>query len=140
MAYDNNNIFAKILRGEIPAIKLYEDEQTLSFMDIMPQVEGHCLVIPKVAAETIFDLPPGYGDACVATVQKVGTALKQAFSTDGIVIYQLNGADAGQTVPHLHFHLLPTSLGTLMGGRRHASEMADAEQLKIVAQKIIAAM
>ena len=140
MAYDENNIFAKILRDEIPAIKLYEDEHTLSFMDIMPQAEGHCLVIPKVAAETIFDLPSGYGDACIATVQKVGTALKKAFATNGVVIYQLNGTDAGQTVPHLHFHLLPTSLGSLMSGRRHASEMADPEQLKVIADKIVAAL
>ncbi len=139
MAYDDQNVFAKILRGELPAIKVYEDEKTLSFMDIMPQAEGHTLVIPKVAAETLFELPDEYAEACLKTVKTVGTALKKAFNTGGIVIYQLNGTDAGQTVPHLHFHLLPSSLSAL-ANRRHGTDMADSEQLKALAERIKAAL
>ncbi len=139
MAYDNQNIFAKILREEMPCIKVYEDEHTLAFMDIMPQVEGHTLVIPKVEAETLFELPDDYATACLQTLKKVGNALKKAFSTEGIVMFQLSGAEAGQTVPHLHFHLLPTSLGVIRS-TQHAATMADAEKLQKIADRIIAAL
>ncbi|RLU01986.1 HIT family protein [Ketobacter sp.] len=139
MAYDNQNIFAKILRGELPCIKVYEDELTLAFMDIMPQADGHTLVIPKVAAETLFELPATHYEACFATLQKVGNALKKAFSTEGIMMFQLSGADAGQTVPHLHFHLVPTSIHTLRT-RKHAAEMADQAVLQGFAERIIAAL
>ena len=139
MAYDNQNIFAKILRGEIPSIKVYEDELTLAFMDIMPQADGHTLVIPKVEAETLFELPATHYEACFATLQKVGNALKKAFSTEGIMMFQLSGADAGQTVPHLHFHLVPTSIHTLRT-REHAAVMADQAVLQGFAERIIAAL
>lgn len=139
MAYDNQNIFAKILRGEIPCIKVYEDEHTLAFMDIMPQSEGHTLVIPKIEAETLFELPASHYEACFHTVKKVGNALKKAFSTEGIMMFQLSGADAGQTVPHLHFHLLPTSIHTLRTST-HAAKMADQALLQGFADRIIAAM
>ena len=139
MAYDNQNIFAKILRGELPCIKVYEDEHTLAFMDIMPQADGHTLVIPKIAAETLFELPQSHYDACFKTMQKVGVALKKAFSTEGIMMFQLSGADAGQTVPHLHFHLVPTSIHTLRT-RQHAAEMADQAVLQGFAERIIAAL
>ena len=139
MAYDNQNIFAKILRGEIPSIKVYEDELTLAFMDIMPQADGHTLVIPKVEAETLFELPATHYEACFATMQKVGNALKKAFSTEGIMMFQLSGADAGQTVPHLHFHLVPTSIRTLRT-REHAATMADQAVLQGFAERIIAAL
>jgi histidine triad (HIT) family protein len=139
MGYDNQNIFAKILRQELPCIKVYEDELTLAFMDIMPQSDGHTLVIPKVEAETLFDLPEDYYHACFNTVKKVGNALKKAFDTQGIMMFQLSGADAGQTVPHLHFHLLPTSIHTLRTST-HAAKMADQALLQGFAERIIAAL
>lgn len=139
MNYDNQNIFARILRGELPCIKVYEDDKTLSFMDIMPQSDGHTLVIPKVEAVTLFDLPEEYYDACFKTVKKVGTALKKAFSTEGIMMFQLSGEQAGQTVPHLHFHLLPTSIVTLRT-KKHAASMESQEKLQGFAERIIAAM
>lgn len=139
MAYDNQNIFAKILRAEMPSIKVYEDDKTLAFMDIMPQVDGHTLVIPKVEAETLFELPDEYATACLQTLKKVGNALKKAFNTEGIVMFQLSGAEAGQTIPHLHFHLLPSSLG-VMRSSSHATTMADTEKLQKFADRIIAAI
>ena len=139
MAYDDQNIFAKILRGELPAIKVYEDEHTLAFMDIMPQADGHTLVIPKVPVETVFELPESHYQACFSTIKKVGNALKKAFATEGVVMFQLNGSAAGQTVPHLHFHLLPSSLGDLRRSK-HAAEMADSAQLQAFADRVIAAL
>lgn len=139
MAYDNQNIFAKILRGELPCIKVYEDELTLAFMDIMPQSDGHTLVIPKVAAETLFELPASHYEACFKTLQKVGNALKKAFATEGVMMFQLSGAEAGQTVPHLHFHLLPTSIHTLRTST-HAATMGDQAKLQGFADRIIAAL
>src|SRR3954464_9870376 len=103
MAYDPNNIFAKILRGDIPCVKIYEDDRTLSFMDVMPQAEGHTLVIPKEPAENIFELSPEAAAALIATTQKVGRAVKKATNAPGIVLTMLNGAPAGQTVFHAHF-------------------------------------
>lgn len=139
MAYDNNNVFAKILRGELPCHKVYEDDHSLAFMDIMPQADGHTLVIPKLAAETIFDLNPAQLGSLMATTQTVAAAVKQAFEAPGIVLFQLNGAAAGQTVPHLHFHLLPSSLGALMQ-RAHAAQMEDPQKLAGFAQRIRAAL
>jgi histidine triad (HIT) family protein len=137
MAYDDQNIFAKILRGEIPCIKLYEDEHTLSFMDIMPQADGHALVIPKEAAETLLDLSDEGAAACVRTAKKVAAAVKKAMDAPGIVIFQLNGPAAGQTVPHYHVHVLPSSLGAM--GKGHASTMEDQAKLQAIAEKIRAA-
>ena len=137
MAYDNDNIFAKILRQELPCIKVFEDEKTLAFMDIMPQAEGHVLVIPKVAAETLFDLPDDYSGALFSTMKLVGNAMKAAFETQGILVFQLNGIDAGQTVPHLHFHLLPTSIHQLKNSE-HAAKMVDPAVLQPLADRIIA--
>lgn len=139
MLYDHNNIFAKILREEIPCIKVYEDEYTLVFMDIMPQADGHTLVIPKLSVETLFELPDEYSEACLRTIKKVGNALKKAFNVQGIVLFQLNHEEAGQTVPHLHFHLLPSSLASLTS-RQHGVEMADSELLLEQAEKIRSAL
>ena len=139
MAYDNNNIFAKILRGEIPCNKVYEDAHTLAFMDIMPQAEGHTLVITKEPAETILDLSPAAAAAWIHTVQKVANAVKTAMGVDGFVLMQLNGAAAGQTVPHVHFHILPTSLLALVT-RVHASKMGDMDEIAVHADKIRAAL
>jgi histidine triad (HIT) family protein len=105
----------------------------------MPQCEGHTLVIPKVAAETLFELPPSHYQACFETMQKVGNALKKAFGTEGIMMFQLSGEEAGQTVPHLHFHLLPSSIQTLRN-TRHAAQMADSAVLQGFADRIIAAL
>ncbi|EPJ6378378.1 TPA: HIT family protein, partial [Acinetobacter baumannii] len=113
MAYDDQNIFAKILRGELPAIKLYEDDQVLAFMDIMPQADGHALVIPKTPAVTLLDLPPEAAAYTIQIVQKIAKAMETALNLDGIVLMQLSGAAAGQTVPHVHFHLIPTNVHQL---------------------------
>lgn len=138
MAYDQNNIFAKILRGEAPCFKVYEDDMTLSFMDVMPQAEGHTLVIPKYPAENIYDLDPEYAGAMAKTVKKIAAAVKAAFDAPGILVAQLNGAPAGQTVFHIHTHIIPRSQGIDL--KLHAREMADFEELKRHAEKIKAAL
>ncbi len=138
MSYDTNNIFAKILRGEIPCIKLYEDAHTLAFMDIMPQVDGHALVIPKQPAETLFELSDDSAQACMRTVRKVGEAMKKALGVEGIVLMQLNGAAAGQTVPHFHIHVIPGSIADLR--KPHGAVMADQGRLKELAATIVAAL
>ena len=138
MSYDTNNIFAKILRGEIPCIKLYEDAHTLAFMDIMPQVDGHTLVIPKEHATTIFELSDAAAAACMNTVRKIGNAQKKGLGADGVVLMQLNGEGAGQTVPHFHIHVIPGSIADLR--RAHATHMADQGHLKALADKIVAAL
>ncbi len=138
MAYDQNNIFAKILRGEASCFKVYEDDMTLSFMDVMPQAEGHTLVIPKYPAENIYDLDPEYAGAMAKTVKKIAAAVKTAFDAPGILIAQLNGAAAGQTVFHIHTHVIPRSQGIDL--KLHAREMADFEELKKHAEKIKAAL
>ena len=138
MAYDKNNIFAKILRGEAPAFKVYEDDFSLAFMDVMPQVAGHTLVIPKDPAEDIFDADPVILGHTMATVQKVGVAVKRAFDVPGIMLAQLNGKAAGQTVFHLHFHILPRAGGVDL--KMHAGAMADFAELEVHAQRIKAAL
>lgn len=133
MSYDPNNIFAKILRSELPCAKVYEDEQTLAFMDIMPQKRGHTLVIPKEPAETLLDLSPDAAADLINKVQTVAAAVKIAMQADGITIFQLNGAAAGQTVPHIHFHIIP---GSILEAKTHASTMADPEELSKLAELI----
>lgn len=137
MAYDDQNIFAKILRGELPAIKVYEDDQVLAFMDIMPQADGHTLVIPKTPAVTLLDLPAEAAAYTIQIVQKIAKAMEKALNLEGIVLMQLSGAAAGQTVPHVHFHLIPTNVQHL---RRHAVELGDQEKIKELADKIKAAL
>ena len=133
MAYDEQNIFARIIRGELPAIKLYEDDQVLAFMDIMPQADGHALVIPKTPAVTLLDLPPEAAAYTIQVVQKVAQAIEKALDAKGIVLMQLSGESAGQTVPHVHFHLSPSSIHQL---GRHAAQMGDQEKIKTLAEKI----
>lgn len=133
--YDHSNIFAKILRGEMPCIKVYEDQHTLAFMDIMPQKPGHTLVIPKESAVTIYDLSDEACLSCMKTVKIVGKSIEKAMKSDGTTILQLNGVSAGQSVPHFHFHIFPGSPKDLKG---HAVELEDAQKLKQVADKIIA--
>ncbi len=137
MAYDDQNIFAKILRGELPAIKLYEDDQVLAFMDIMPQADGHALVIPKTPAVTLLDLPPEAAAYTIQIVQKIAKAMETALNLDGIVFMQLSGAAAGQTVPHVHFHLIPTNVHQL---GKHAAQLGDQDKIKALAEKIKAAL
>ncbi|MGE8540822.1 HIT family protein [Acinetobacter sp. ANC 3813] len=137
MAYDDQNIFARILRGELPAIKVYEDEQVLAFMDIMPQADGHTLVIPKSPAVTLLDLDPQAAAYTIQMVQKVAQAMEKALNLKGIVLMQLSGTAAGQTVPHVHFHLIPTNVHEL---GKHAAKMGDQEQIKAQAELIKAAL
>jgi histidine triad (HIT) family protein len=138
MAYDPNNVFARILRGEIPAHKVYEDAQTLAFMDVMPQADGHTLVIPKAPAENLFDLPPAALAATILTTQRVARAVRKAFDAPGVLIAQLNGAEAGQSVFHLHFHVVPRREGLDL--RFHARDMADPKQLASYAERVRAAL
>ena len=137
MAYDDQNIFARILRGELLAIKIYEDDQVLAFMDIMPQAEGHTLVIPKTPAVTLLDLPADAAAYTIQIVQKIARAIESALDVKGIVLMQLSGEAAGQTVPHVHFHLIPSSIHHL---GRHAAQMGDQEKIKALAEKIKAAL
>ena len=138
MSYDSNNVFARILRGEIPSVKVYEDEKTLAFMDVMPQSDGHTLVIPKEPAENIFDLSREGAAALMATTQKIAKAVKKGLNTPGIMIAQLNGAPAGQSVFHVHFHIIPRSAGADF--RLHARDMENIDKLKAFAEKIKAAL
>ena len=133
MLYDDQNIFARIIRNELPAIKVYEYEQVLAFMDIMPQAEGHTLVIPKTPAITLLDLPPDAAAYTIQIVQRIAQAMKIALDVQGIVLMQLSGASAGQTVPHVHFHLIPSSVHEL---GKHALHMGDQEKIKALAEKI----
>jgi histidine triad (HIT) family protein len=136
--YDSANIFAKILRGEAPCFKVFEDERTLSFLDIMPQAGGHTLVIPKFGAEDVFSLPADDLAATIVTTQRVAAAVKKAFAAPGVMIAQLNGSAAGQTVFHLHFHILPRFDGIDL--RMHARGMADRDVLAAHAERIRAVL
>ncbi|WP_201526718.1 HIT family protein [Psychrobacter frigidicola] len=132
-AYDDNNLFAKMLNGDIPCHKVYEDDKTLAFMDIMPQAEGHVLVIPKQKAIDLGDLEPEYAAAVLMTSKKVMLAQRQVFAREGIIQMQLNGAQAGQTVFHYHVHLIPTNIHEL---GRHAATEADHAKLAATAKQL----
>jgi histidine triad (HIT) family protein len=134
MAYDPGNIFARILRGEIPAHRVYEDEHTLVIMDVMPQADGHALVLPKAPAENIFDLPPEMAVAVMRTGQKLAAAAKKAFDADGVTLMQFNGPAAGQTVFHFHLHVLPRREGQPL--RSHGRTMADPAMLAEHARRL----
>ena len=137
MPYDPENIFAKILRGEIPSEKLYEDDETFVFMDIMPRADGHCLVIPKTPCRNILDATPAQLAACMTTVQRLSRAVMVAFDADGVTLQQFNEAPGGQEVFHLHFHVLPRHEGLKM---RPPGTMADFDVLKQQADKIRTAL
>lgn len=138
MAYDPDNIFARMVRGQIPCIRVHEDAHTLAFMDIMPQSEGHTLVIPKLAGENLLDTPPESVAAAILTTQRVARAVREAFQPGGVIVTQFNGATAGQTVFHLHFHVIPVyQPGQL---RMHAREKADPALLEAQAVKLRAAL
>ena len=134
MTYDANNIFAKILRGEIPAHRIYEDENVLAFMDVMPMVDGHCLVVPKQASRGLLDADAAVLARLMPVVQKVARAAVSAMGADGFQLRQYNEAAAGQTVFHLHFHILPMKEGVAL--RPHTGKMADHVLLAAQAVKI----
>lgn len=139
-SYDTDNVFAKILRGELPSVKIAETDTTLAFMDVFPQSEGHCLVIPKKAQATnLFDIDGEDLAAVIKQTQIVAKAVKQALKPTGVRIAQFNGADAGQTVYHIHFHIIPVYGETPI--QPHASGgPADSEELQALAEKIRAAL
>jgi histidine triad (HIT) family protein len=138
MAYDPDNIFARILRDELPCAKICEDANTLAFMDIMPSAEGHALVVPRESAETIFELSPDAASALILTTQKVAKAVQAALACPGIVLVQLNGAAAGQSIPHVHFHVVPRWQGLDL--KLHGRERADGKTLETLAARIRAAL
>lgn len=137
MSYDNDNIFAKILRGKIPSEKLYEDDDTYVFMDIMPRADGHCLIIPKTPCRNMLDATPEQLTACLKTVQKMGHAVMEAFGAEGVTVQQFNEAAGGQEVFHLHYHVLPRHQGVKL---RPPGTMADFVVLKEQADKIRASL
>ena len=135
--YDPDNIFAKILRGEIPSVKVFEDDETLCFMDIFPRTDGHCLVIPKTPCRNLLDASPDQLAACMNTVNKVARAAKKAFDADGITLFQFSEAAGGQEVFHLHFHIHPRHEGVPI---RAPGQQGDMDEIKKNAQAIIAAL
>ncbi len=133
--YDPTNIFAKIVSGDIPCAKVYEDARILSFMDAFPQSKGHTLVIPKVQACNLFDIAPDDLQNLIQHTQTISRAVRDALAPDGIRLMQFNGEPAGQTVFHIHFHILPIWEDTGVG--RHASgQMANMDELKDTAARI----
>lgn len=136
MTYDPSNIFGKILRGEIPAHKVYEDETALVMMDIFPQSRGHTLVIPKAPSRNLFDADPAVLAAVIPLVQKVANAVKSVTNADGIRLAQFNEAPAGQSVFHLHFHIIPAYEGVPLGA--HGGGKADDAELAALARDIAA--
>ncbi len=137
-AYDPENIFVKILAGEIPSHKVYEDETTFAFMDIMPRADGHTLVIPKNGARNILDVEPEDLSAVMETVRKVAKGVMKAFEAEGVLIQQFNEPAASQIVYHLHFHVIPRWNNVKL--RPHTSEMADNDELAKNAEKLRAAL
>jgi histidine triad (HIT) family protein len=139
-SYDDDNIFANILRGEIPCVKVFEDDVALAFMDIFPQARGHVLVVPKdVKARNLLDFPPDQLGAYMQRVQRLAGAVAKALNADGLTIMQFNGAAGGQTVFHLHFHIIPRIEGASMAGHVEAKK-ADMEELQALAADIAAAL
>ncbi len=138
IAYDPSNIFAKILRGELPAHRVYEDDRALAFLDIMPRATGHTLVIPKNPARNILDIDAGDLGYVATIAQRIARAQMQAFAADGITVQQFNETAGGQVVFHLHVHVIPRHDGVAM--KPPASEMAKPEDLAAAAEKIRAAL
>jgi len=137
-SYDPNNIFAKILRGELPCYKVYEDDKTLAFLDIMPRAVGHTLVLPKTPVRNILDIPAAELTYLVTVVQKIAKAAMTGFGADGITIQQFNEGAGGQVVFHLHVHVIPRKAGVPM--KPPASEKEKPEALAEHAKKLAAAL
>lgn len=136
--YDDQNVFAKILRGELPAHKLYEDDKTLAIMDIMPRADGHVLVIPKAPSRNIRDIAIADLSAVMATAKKMSHAVMKAFEADGVTVQHFCEPAGGQVVFHTHVHVLPRHEGVSL--RPHTGEMADNDVLAANAEKIRAAL
>jgi histidine triad (HIT) family protein len=134
MNYDDTNIFAKILRGEIPAHKVYEDDEALVFMDVMPQAPGHTLIVPKAPCRNILDADPQVLAKLAPLVQRVACAVKTAFEADGVTVVQFNEPASGQTVFHLHFHVIPRHEGVAL--MPHSRDMEKPEVLAAHAEKV----
>lgn len=132
--YDQNNIFAKILAGDIPCAKVYEDDNVLSFMDAFPQARGHTLIIPKTACRNILDAPADVLANLLPRVQMIAKAVEAALQPEGLQIKQFNGTAGGQTVFHLHMHIIPCYADGIP--KAHASEQADPEKLAELANQI----
>lgn len=137
-AYDDQNVFAKILRGDLPCHKVFEDDKTLVIMDIMPRGDGHILVIPKAPSRNILDIEPDDLNAVMATVQKMARTVIAAFGADGTTIQQFSEPAGGQVVFHTHVHIIPRFEGVSL--RPHTGEMADNDHLAAGADKIRAAL
>lgn len=139
--YDNDNLFAKILRGEIPSVKVFEDDEVLAFMDIFPQSRGHVLVIPKNAtARNFLELPEDRVAPLMARVQRIAKASEKALKPDGVTVAAFSGAPAGQTIFHLHFHIIPRYEGHRLAGHAHEGQRADMAELQEIAGQIAAAL
>jgi histidine triad (HIT) family protein len=136
--YDQNNIFARMLRGELPCEKVYEDNETLAVMDIAPRSRGHVLVIPKLPSRNLLDADPSALAAALLVAQKIAKAAMKAFSADGVMLVQFSEAPAGQSVFHLHFHVIPRYDGEQMGPPE--GPMEDNKVLAANAEKIRAAL
>ncbi|CAL9916012.1 histidine triad (HIT) family protein [Candidatus Liberibacter solanacearum] len=136
--YDDQNIFIKIIRGEINACRVYEDDALIALMDVMPHSPGHVLVIPKCRARDIFEVPQEVLAQIILVIKKIAKACKNAFQADGIQIMQFNGTSAGQTIPHLHFHVIPCKSGdnTLHTNIHPTQKTETLENLDFNAQKI----
>ncbi len=134
MTYDPNNVFAKILRGEIPSHKVFENDDVLVFMDVMPQAPGHTLVVPKAASRNLLDADPAVLGKLLPLVQNVARAVKEAFAADGVSVFQYNEAAGGQSVFHLHIHVVPRHEGVPLG--RHSDTMEDQAVLAANAEKV----
>lgn len=137
-SYDNDNVFARILRGEIPSHKVFEDEHTFAFMDIMPRGAGHCLVIPKKPARNILDADRESLAAVIGTTQKIAKASMAAFGAGGVTIQQFNEPAGGQVVFHLHFHIIPRFEGVAL--KPHTGAMEEPEVLAANAEKLRSAL
>ena len=137
-AYDRTNIFARILRGEIPSTRVYEDDAAIAFMDVMPQGPGHTLVVPKAPSRNLLDADAATLAPMMGVVQKVARAVKTAFDADGVTIMQFNEPASGQTVFHLHVHIIPRFEGVPL--KPHTGEMERPEVLKAHAEKIRTAL
>lgn len=137
-AYDPDNIFAKILRGEAPCLKLYENDDALAFMDVMPRAPGHLLVIPKAAARNLFDIEPQALGLLAPVVQKLARAAKAGLGADGVSVFQFNEAAGGQVVFHLHVHVIPRFAGDKL--KPPGGPMANVADLEPIAAKIRAAL
>lgn len=138
MTYDNNNIFAKIIRGEMPCHKVYEDDKTIAFMDVFPQTRGHTLVLPKKAGIDLLNTDPEDLAAAIVVTRKIARAVDKVVSPEGITVAQLNRAPAGQSVFHTHFHIIPRWEGDEV--KPHNTVPGNSEELEALAKEIVAAI